>query len=256
MCARIAGRYWKFGYHNFYPMWMQESSCSSGGSQSGSCGSSYEKQGLMLLVQDGAWWIVEPGFGSKQTTWLVKGCDADNVSSNPELLYDLSVKAWSAPYWCEATEAMKAQHGSSWLLDHLQAQIDSAVEDYHELAEQMAERDQAALQEHAQQPGGSSADEEQAQQPGGSSADDEQAQPGGSSSSADEKQAEVGGDSYRDHADDADKGWHKSWLKAGSLNHKVALIGAEEQHDWEKLQRLCEVFLTFDTHTLRFSCII
>ena len=66
----------------------------------------------------------------------------------------------------------------------------------------------------------------------------------------------MGGDSYRDHADDADKGWHKRWPKAGSLNHKVALIGAVEQHDWEKSQRLCEVFLTFDTHTLRFSCVI
>ena len=61
MCAHIIGRYWRMGFYNKAPFYIQEKQPQQD-----------DKESLMLLFTDGNWWLVQPGYGKKETVYLAQ----------------------------------------------------------------------------------------------------------------------------------------------------------------------------------------
>lgn len=194
------------------------------------------EQGCLLIHEDGKWWICIPGFGQKPTEWLVEG----RLQPNKDPM-DMEQIEWFAPYWKRdaPTKAVCCQQGALWLYDRLQAEKDASVHDYNEISQQWHDRDVL-----------------QASNPSASSAGDAgdvhfEVEP----DDADTADATVELSSDEEDEQEQEEEWGYK-PKAGSLNHKVALIGAVERKEWGRLHHLCKVFLTFASHLFSFKLVV
>ncbi len=171
-------------------------------------------QGCLLIYEDNSWWLNIPGFGLKSTEWLAKGV----VQPNQDPLQLENVQ-WFIPWDKDdaPTNVLVCQQGALWLYDKLNAEMDSSVDAYNRIAEQWHERDVW-------------------QSTAASSHDDDTTE-----FEVEEDPIEVSSEP------DEEAWWYKP--KAGSLNHKVALIGAIERGEWTRVYQLCRVFLTFASHS-------
>ena len=176
------------------------------------------EQGCLLIFEEDACWINVPGFGQESTQWLAKGLVQPNADP-----MNLEEVQWIVPFDKQATKAIVCQQGALWLYDKLNAEKDSSIEAYNSISEQWHDRD--LLQSTA-----------------ASSHDDDTLE---FEVEAEEPEApeaiEVSSEPENEEA------WSYK-PKAGSLNHKVALIGAVERCEWSRLKELCRVFLAFAPH--------
>ena len=167
--------------------------------------------------EDSKWWIVDPGWGEQATKYVACG----RVSPDEEDHSNLAGLWWYVPWDAKlASQAVRCHHGAAWLHDFHSASMASEIEQMNEL---LQAQDKA----------------------GGVAAGD-----AGAPKSSEEEVVVAGEEeAATDNVDDPD--WKP---KAGSLNHKCALIVAIETNDWERVYHLCRVWLILGIH-LMFICL-
>lgn len=229
---RAVGRYWRIGFFNGCPVYMQEKTefhCAE------------DSQGLMLLFLEGTWWICLPGWGKCDTEWLGR-------SNWPEMLDDglqqegyqktnLEAQGWFVPWdGPRVSGILKCAHGQAWLHDCLKAMHMKDMQGYNELLAAQASASTPSALEPALKPT-PKAEGKNAGRGKGSSSSSGEADRGEKLDGGDGPD----GDELPDGDDDGSK-WQ--WRpKAGSLNHKVALIGAYQMRDWSRMKQLIQVLL-------------
>jgi hypothetical protein len=209
----MVGRYWKMGFFNDWPFYVQE--LRTEGSKV-----------LMLFATRGNWWIVEPGFGETATTYLVQSDWPDRAKTAgdanqplPSFL-NLGNLMWKVPYSTGHCDAVCCVQGQIWLHDYTTAQTSSQLASMHQVL------DSKALEADNVDTGAAT----------GSADDPNQAQP---EAFGEEEEPEAFG--VEEEAEE--------WVnrpKAGSLNHKCALIVAYERQDWDRMEHLIKVLLAFE----------
>lgn len=206
-CSRIVGRYWRHGTWNRHPYFIQEISGQD------------DNLPLMLIHahrgEDSKWWIVDPGWGKKQTMYVACGRAGPDDSDHSNLANLWWFVPWDAKL---ASNAVRCHHGAAWLHDYHSACMASEIEEVNKLLE------------GAQEKAG-----------------------GGDETKTNEVVAVGDDDAGTDNVDDPD--WRP---KAGSLNHKCALIVAIETNDWSRVYHLCRVLLGLVIPLLLacFRCVI
>ena len=200
------------GFHSDWPFYVQERRTE---------GSAV----LMLFAHRGNWWIVEPGFGEAITQWLVQSdwpdraqASADANQPLPSFLA-LGNLMWKVPYSAKHCDAVCCVHGQVWLHDYTTAQTSKELATMHQLL------DTKALEADNAGDGGAA----------GSADDVSHAQPEAYEAVEQCDEAELG--------EEAGEWVNKP--KAGSLNHNCALIVAYERKDWDRMEHLIKVLLTF-----------
>ena len=173
---------------------------------------------LMLFAHRGNWWIVEPGFGETATKWLVQSDWPDRAQASaeaqqpPPSFISLGSLLWKVPYSARHCDAVCCVHGQVWLHDYTTAQTSNELATMHQLL------DRQALEADS-------------------------AETGGAAGVAEEPEALEAVEQEAELEEDAEEWVNRP--KAGSLNHKCALIVAYERRDWDRMDHLIKVLLTF-----------
>jgi hypothetical protein len=180
----------------------------------------------MLFAHRGNWWIVEPGFGETATKWLVQSdwpdrakASADAQQQQPSFI-SLGSLLWKVPYSAKHCDAVCCVHGQVWLHDYTTAQYSSQLASMHQMLDSKAQE----------------ADDVDTGGAAGSADVPNQAQP--EAYVAEEQQGDA-------ELCEEEEEWVQR-PKAGSLNHKCALIVAYQRKDWDRMEHLIKVLLTFE----------
>ena len=201
-------------------------------------------QGLMLFFTDDAWWLCLPGWGRAKTEWIARSNWLEMVAAGMDENYskhNLEVQAFFVPYNMEKTcMTIKCFHGQAWLHDYMRAMHLKDMQGYNELLEAQSVEAREGTVVGNMRPTAKARPTARANANGNSSSsgdaiviyDDGDAEP------YDDGDAEPYDDGDAELYDDGD--WKP---KAGSLNHKVALIGAYYMKDWHRMKKLVQTLL-------------
>ena len=118
MGAHMVGRDWRMGFYNKAPFYIQEKQPQQD-----------DKEQLMLLVTDGNWRLVQPGYGKKETVYLAQSdwparmhMMEGDATNNYDLL-NVAELLWNAPYDGQQHFPIVCLHGQSWLYDRMNAEL-------------------------------------------------------------------------------------------------------------------------------------
>ena len=210
MCAHIIGRYWRMGFYNKAPFYIQEKQPQQD-----------DKEQLMLLVTDGNWWLVQPGYGKKETVYLAQSdwparmhMMEGDATNNYDLL-NVAELLWNAPYDGQQPFPIVCLHGQSWLYDRMNAELATEIERMHVLLDEKANEAAAVKAEATAEASG-------------------RPKPQAYTVDLTDEDCEDQGD--------YDGNWDRP-PKAGSLNHKCALITAYKRQNWQRVDHLIKVLL-------------
>ena len=200
------GRYWRCGYWQKCPFYVKEAERGATGEDDG--------RPLMLISLDNNWWVVKPGFGDVETEllaqsdWRLKHPEAGHGLQDRQVFneyIDLSKAMWLVPWDGTHCDAIVAGHGGSWMLQTLERQLSTEQNQSAALMSELkAFTDRALIAEAAL---------------------DSQPRP-----TAPDRPPTV--EHYEQDPGDIEE---QSWKpKAGSMNHKCALIVAYKRGYWQE----------------------